>query len=88
MLVTRDLFLWRKKCFIKVSINICCFFFLVIVVHGEKKTETYFKMYTFIVNKSTKTKVSIYNTLWPSFAVTLFGFTADLMVQNMRDGYS
>lgn len=38
-------------------------------------------MYTFIVNKSTKTKVSIYNTLWPSFAVTLFGFTADLMVQ-------
>lgn len=40
-------------------------------------------MYTFIVNKSTKTKVSIYNTLWPSFAVTLFGFTADLMVQNM-----
>lgn len=45
-------------------------------------------MYTFIVNKSTKTKVSIYNTLWPSFAVTLFGFTADLMVQNMRDAYT
>ncbi len=72
-----------------------CFFF-VIVVHGRKKTpETYFKMYTFIVNKSTKTKVSIYNTLWPSFAVTLFGFTADQILwskydygPNMRDGYS
>lgn len=54
----------------------------------KKNPDIFFKMYTFIVNKSTKTKVSIYNTLWPSFAVTLFGFTADPMVQNMQDVYA
>lgn len=76
MLVTRDQFLWRK-CFIKASINIC---FLCHSLCRQAKMQNFLQNVHFIVNKSTKTKVYL-QYFMAFFSITLFGFTADLMVQ-------